>query len=542
MKRFFLTAFLAVGALLSLLSCAAPANKAGEQPLPVPVREILRQKLCVDLRYWTSNTIVSNESVTFTVKAMDEEIAEALNALRPGAVILFAESCQDGPQVRKLTTDIRAEARANGWYDPLLTVDEEGGRVERLTFGPHFPSAAALGGMDEAYIENMAGELADLTLASGFDLDFAPVCDVDSNPKNPVINTRSFGHDVQTVSKGATAFIRSFRKHGLLSCAKHFPGHGDTSVDSHTGLPRVEKTLNDLRSLELKPFKAAIDEGVDCVMTSHIQFPNIETNTLTGLNGQKILRPATLSKTILKDVLRNELGFEGVIISDDMDMDAISKSFDWKEAVIESWIAGCDITMVTKRFQSLASIKEWDDLLDKAEAAVADGRYPLGELIASYGRIKKLKDRCRENKETVTLSFFSYCGPDKTPQEIDSLSKATIIMKGDKSLLNDFVDYNGGWFQRNFWLAARKRMFQLFNGTKLCDDQKTVMIYNYSTPNPDQKEIERLQKLVKESKEKGQKVVILSCGSPVEEKLCPEADLIIETKGSLAGVPALFQQ
>ena len=542
MKRFLLTAFLAIGALLSLLSCAAPANKAGEQPLPVPVREILRQKLCVDLRYWTSNTIVSNESVTFTVKAMDEEIAKALNALRPGAVILFAESCQDGPQVGKLTADIRAEARENAWYDPLLTVDQEGGRVERLTFGPHFPSAAALGGMDEAYIENMAGELADLTLASGFDLDFAPVCDVDSNPKNPVINTRSFGHDAQTVKKGATAFIRSFRKHGLLSCAKHFPGHGDTSVDSHTGLPRVEKTLNDLRSLELKPFKAAIDEGVDCVMTSHIQFPNIETNTLTGLNGQKILRPATLSKTILKDVLRNELGFEGVIISDDMDMDAISKSFDWKEAVIESWIAGCDITMVTKRFQSLASLKEWDDLLNKAEAAVSDGRYPLGELLASYGRIKKLKDRCRENKEMVTVSFFSYCGPEKTPQEIDLLSKATITMKGDKSLLNDFVDYNGGWFQRNFWLAARKRMFQLFNGSKLCDDQKTVMIYNYSTPNPDQKEIERLQKLVKESKEKGQKIVILSCGSPVEEKLCPEADLIIETKGSLAGVSALFRQ
>ena len=137
MKR-FLTAFLAAGALLSLLSCAAPANKAGEQPLPVPVREILRQKLCVDLRYWTSDAIVSNESVTFTVKALDEEIAKALNALRPGAVILFAESCQDGPQVGKLITDIRAEARENGWPDPLLTVDQEGGRVERLTFGPHF--------------------------------------------------------------------------------------------------------------------------------------------------------------------------------------------------------------------------------------------------------------------------------------------------------------------------------------------------------------------------------------------------------------------
>ena len=541
MKRFLLTAFLAAGALLSLLSCAAPAPKAGEQSLLVPVREILRQKLCVDLRYWTSDAIVSNESVTFTVKALDEEIAEALNALRPGAVILFAASCQDGPQVRKLTTDIRAEARANGWYDPLLTVDEEGGRVERLTFGPHFPSAAALGGMDEAYIENMAGELADLTLASGFDLDFAPVCDIDSNPKNPVINTRSFGHDAQTVKKGATAFIRSFRKHGLLSCAKHFPGHGDTSVDSHTGLPRVEKTLNDLRSLELKPFKAAIDEGVDCVMTSHIQFPNIETNTLTGLNGQKILRPATLSKTILKDVLRNELGFEGVIISDDMDMDAISKSFDWKEAVIESWIAGCDITMVTKRFQSLASLKEWDDLLDKAEAAVTYGRYPLGELLASCGRIKKLKDRCRENKEMVTVSFFSYCGPEKTPQEIDLLSKATITMKGDDSLLKELPPEKSQWFSRNFFSAARQRGFLIFNGASFEVTPDIVLVYNYSSASPKNSEIENLKATIDKAKAEGKKVILLSCGVPVEEKLFPNVDLIIETKGSLAGVSALFK-
>ena len=540
MKRFFLTAFLAVGALLSLLSCAAPANKAGEQPLPVPVREILRQKLCVDLRYWTSDTIVSNESVTFTVKALDEEIAKALNALRPGAVILFAESCQDGPQVGKLITDIRAEARENGWYDPLLTVDEEGGRVERLTFGPHFPSAAALGGMDEAYIENMAGELADLTLASGFDLDFAPVCDIDSNPKNPVINTRSFGHDAQTVSKGAQAFIRSFRKHGLLSCAKHFPGHGDTSVDSHTGLPRVEKTLDDLRKLELKPFKAAIDEGVDCVMTSHIQFPNIETGALTGLNGQKILRPATLSKTILKDVLRNELGFEGVIISDDMDMDAISKSFDWKEAVIESWIAGCDITMVTKRFQSLVSIKEWDDLLDKAEARVADGRYPLGELIASYGRIKKLKDRCRENKETVKVSFFSYFGPDKTPQEIDSLSKATITIKGDASLLKEMPPEKSQWFSRNFFSAARQRGFLIFNGGSFEVTPDIVLVYNYSSASPPNSEIENLKATIDKAKAEGKKVILLSCGVPVEEKLFPNVDLLIMSKGGLAGIPSLF--
>ena len=413
--------------------------------------------------------------------------------------------------------------------------------MERLTFGPHFPSAAALGAMDEAYIEDMAGELADLTLASGFDLDFAPVCDVDSNPKNPVINTRSFGHDVQTVSKGATAFIRSFRKHGLLSCAKHFPGHGDTAVDSHTGLPRVEKTLNDLRSLELKPFKAAIDEGVDCVMTSHIQFPNIETNTLTGLNGQKILRPATLSKTILKDVLRNELGFEGVIISDDMDMDAISKSFDWKEAVIESWIAGCDITMVTKRFQSLASLKEWDDLLDKAEAAVSDGRYPLDELLASYGRIKKLKDRCRENKEMVTLSFFSYCSPEKTPQEIDSLSKATITMKGDASLLEKLPPEKSQWFSRNFFQAARQRGYLIFNGSSFAISPDVVLVYNYSSASPKKNEVDNLQATINKAKAEGKRVILLSCGVPVEEKLFPNVDLLIMSKGGLAGISSLFR-
>jgi beta-N-acetylhexosaminidase len=532
-----------LSALPALLLAACLTAPIPREETRVPVREMLRQKLCVDLRYWTSDAIVSNESVTFTVKSLDEEIADSLNTLRPGSVILFAESCQDGPQVRKLTDDIRRLATQNGWPEPLLTVDQEGGRVERLTFGPHFPSAAALGPMDEAYIENMAGELADLTLASGFDLDFAPVCDIDSNPKNPVINTRSFGHDAQTVSKGAQAFIRSFRKHGLLSCAKHFPGHGDTAVDSHTGLPRVEKNLDDLKKLELIPFKAAIEEGVDCVMTSHIQFPNIETNTLTDLNGQKILRPATLSKTILKDVLRNELGFKGVIISDDMDMDAISKSFDWKEAVIESWIAGCDITMATKRFQSLASLKEWDDLLDKAEAAVSDGRYPLDELLASYGRIKKLKDRCFDVLERrETQSVGSYADSESIPQEIDSLSKATITMKGDASLLKALPPEKSQWFSRNFFLAARQRGFLIFNGGSFEIAPDVVLVYSYSSASPKKNEVDNLQATIDNAKAEGKRVILLSCGVPVEEKLFPNVDLLIMSKGGLSGISSLFSR
>lgn len=527
-----------LSALPALLLAACLTVPIPREETRVPVREMLRQKLCVDLRYWTSDAIVSNESVTFTVKSLDEEIADALNKLRPGFVILFAESCQDGPQVRKLTDDIRRLATQNGWPEPLLTVDQEGGRVERLTFGPHFPSAAALGPMDEAYIENMAGELADLTLASGFDLDFAPVCDIDSNPKNPVINTRSFGHDAQTVSKGAQAFIRSFRKHGLLSCAKHFPGHGDTAVDSHTGLPRVEKNLDDLKKLELLPFKAAIEEGVDCVMTSHIQFPNIETNTLTDLNGQKILRPATLSKTILQDLLRKELNFKGVIVSDDLDMDAISKRFDVKEAVIEAWIAGVDIAILTKRFQNKASLKDWEALLTRAEQAVKQGRYPIEDLTASYERIQALKQK-KLPKDDLDVSLYT---SEEKSKEIDSKALSSLKMKGDASILKELPKKKSQWFSRNFFQAARQRGYLIFNGSSFAISPDVVLVYNYSSASPKKNEVDNLQATINKAKAEGKRVILLSCGVPVEEKLFPNVDLLIMSKGGLSGISSLFSR
>ena len=536
MKIFHLLA-VSLAALLLTASCASLVR---ESEGGVSVRDMLRQKLCVDLRYWTSDTIVSNESVTYTVKALDEEIANSLNILRPGSVILFADSCQDGPRVRKLTDDIRQLANQNGWPEPLLTVDQEGGRVERLTFGPHFPSAAALGKMDEYYIEKMAADLARFTLISGFDLDFAPVCDVDSNPKNPVINTRSFGHDAETVSKGVRAFVRSFESEGLLSCAKHFPGHGDTAVDSHTGLPRVEKTLDELRQLELKPFKTAIGEYVNCVMTSHIQFPNIETNTLTDLQGNKILRPATLSKIILQDVLRKELGFKGVIVSDDLDMDAISKRFDVKEAVIEAWIAGVDIAILTKRFQNKASLKDWDDLLTRAEQAVATGRYPIEDLTASYKRIQALKERkaAKDASDSLGIELFTL---DEAFWETDKAAIPSLEMKGDASLLKELPQEKSQWLSRNFFSAARQRGFLIFNGSSFEIAPNIILVYNYSSASPKKNEVDNLQATIDKAKAECKKVILLSCGVPVEEKLFPNVDLLIMSKGGLAGISSLFR-
>ena len=524
------------GSLLLAAGCAMVFHAEEELPL----REMIAQKLCVDLRYWELEPGVidpaQTEPVTYTVKVLNDEIAEALNELRPGSVILFAESCQVGKAVRKLTDDIRSLADSNSWPRPLLTVDEEGGRVERLTFGPHFPSAAALGRMNVEYITNIASEIADLTLSAGFDLDFAPVCDIDSNPKNPVINTRSFGHDAATVTKGAAAFIKAFKQQGLLSCAKHFPGHGDTATDSHTGLPKVEKTLDDLRQLELIPFKAAIDEGVDCVMTTHIQFPNIEKETMTDLNGKKILRPATLSKKILKGVLREELGFEGVIVSDDLDMDAIKKNFDWKEAVIEAWIAGVDIAIITKRFQNKNSLADWNDLIDKTIEAVKSGRYPIEELKRSCERIARLK---AQDRTYPSKSRISYYESQEAFRKIDELAVSTLEMKGDTNLLAKIKAYRGPWFKQTFQDAARRRHFLLFNDTPFINEDNTItLLYNYSptVPQPDA----TFQKLLSEAKSRGRKVIFLSCGFPNAEQFAPDADLIIISRGGMSGLASVF--
>lgn len=526
-----------LGSLLLAAGCATLLKEDEPQ-----LREMIAQKLCVDLRYWELEPGVIDPAQTgpvfYTVKVLNDEIAEALNELKPGSVILFAESCQEGKAVRKLTDDIRALADSNSWLRPLLTVDEEGGRVERFTFGPHYPSAAALGRMNAEYVTNMASEIANLTLSAGFDLDFAPVCDIDSNPKNPVINTRSFGHDAATVTKGATAFIEAFKKQGLLSCAKHFPGHGDTSVDSHTGLPRVEKTLCDLRQLELKPFKAAIEAGADCVMTSHIQFPNIEKETLTDLNGKKILRPATLSKKILKGILRDELGFEGVIVSDDMDMDAISKNFDWKEAVIEAWIAGVDIAIVTKRFQNKNSLSDWNDLINKTIEAVKNGRYPIGELKRSCERIAKLKAQNRAYPDKSRIAYYESL---EAFQKIDELAVSTLEMKGDTNLLAKIKAYRGPWFKQTFLQAARRRHFLLFNDTPFIDEGDNItLLYNYSPTVPQPDAVDAFQKMFSAAKSRGRKVIFLSCGFPHAEQFAPDADLTIISRGGLSGLASVF--
>ncbi|MBL8604516.1 MAG: beta-N-acetylhexosaminidase [Myxococcales bacterium] len=267
---------------------------------------------------------------------------EALTALREGrlaGLILFRRNL--GPIEHLLgVTRALSEAHPADLPPPLVAVDQEGGRVARLGAPVvKLPPMRHLGQHDDlALTERAAAVLGAELSALGFNLDFAPVCDVDSNPANPVIGDRAFSADPARVARHAAAFARGLQSQGVAGCAKHFPGHGDTSADSHLELPVLGHDLARLEAVELPPFRALFEAGVASVMTAHVQFDALDPTV-----------PATLSKRVISGLLRAELAAgrdDLVIVSDDLLMNAVSARFSVAEAAVRSVSAGCDLVLV----------------------------------------------------------------------------------------------------------------------------------------------------------------------------------------------------
>ena len=261
---------------------------------------------------------------------LSEEAKDAISEYHIGGVILFAENLDTKEQTQKLTADLQEAAD----YGMLIGIDEEGGLVSRLKKSniEHevFPPAAEM--EDAAYAGKTIGmELAEL----GINVDFAPVADVNTNPDNPVIGTRAFSSDPQAAASKVAEFIRAIEETGVSACAKHFPGHGDTAMDSHLGETYVEHGMERLRSVEFVPFEQAITAGTDFIMAGHIKTPNATTDGL----------PATLSAEML-GILRNDLGFDGIIITDAMNMGAIVDAYGSGESAVMAVQAGVDMVLM----------------------------------------------------------------------------------------------------------------------------------------------------------------------------------------------------
>jgi beta-N-acetylhexosaminidase len=295
--------------------------------------------------------------------------------LREGlaGVCIFGGNVVSREQLMRLTGAIREANPA-----ALIAIDEEGGDVTRLYHesGSPYPGNAILGRIDDPdYTESVAGAVGWELRRVGCNLDFAPDVDINSNANNPVIGVRSFGADPALVARHSAAWVRGLETTGTAASAKHFPGHGDTSADSHLALPVVDLPLERLRERELLPFAAAIEAGARTIMTSHIVMPQLDPDA-----------PATFSRRALQGLLREELGFEGVIVSDALDMKGASGEIGIAGAAVRSLAAGCDLLCIgtDNTDEQLAEIER------EIAAAVADGRLAAARLSDAVARVAAL--------------------------------------------------------------------------------------------------------------------------------------------------------
>ena len=296
-----------------------------------------------------------------------------------GGVCLFGENIVSLEQLRALTDAIRA---ANP--DALIAIDEEGGDVTRLYYdrGAPFPGNAVLGRLDDLDATRAVASAVGAELrAVGVNLDFAPDVDINSNPRNPVIGVRSFGTDPALVARHSAAWVEGLQAQGVAASIKHFPGHGDTAQDSHLALPSVDASLETLRGRELLPFAAAVEAGAFTVMTSHILLPQLDAS-----------QPATFSAAVLEGVLRGELRFDGVIVSDALDMVGASGEVGIPAAAVRALAAGCDLLCIgTKNTE-----EQLDEIVDRVSAALADGDLTVARLAEATVRLRQLGERIRD--------------------------------------------------------------------------------------------------------------------------------------------------
>jgi beta-N-acetylhexosaminidase len=312
----------------------------------------------------------------FDGRVVPAELRALARELDLGGVILFGRNVESPEQVAELSFELRHLERETPLW---ISVDQEGGRVARLKAPfTEWPPMATLGRSGViALVERFARALAIELRAVGINLDYAPVLDIHTNPKNPVIGDRALSEKPEEVGRLGAALITALQQEGIAACGKHFPGHGDTNVDSHKELPLVEHPPDRLRAVEFVPFRAAIAAGVASMMTAHVLVPSLDEE-----------RPATLSRAIVHDILKDELGFGGVVLSDDLEMRAIAGRMAIADAAVQAIAAGCDGLLICGGDQDLQV-----SALEAIIRAVETGVLPLARVEDAWARQRAMKAR-----------------------------------------------------------------------------------------------------------------------------------------------------
>lgn len=397
-----------IGVLLVVILCfigCGKNNKSPEDKAPSQGDKQSPNKDIIMIKEQISNMTLQEKIGQMVIAGfegytIDDNTRDIINNYHLGGFILFGRNVEDSEQLLALVNSLK-RANSKNKTPLFISVDEEGGRISRMPDEINdLPTNEAIGKIYNSKFSYEIGRiLADEVKSFGFNMNFAPVLDINSNPDNPVIGDRAFGSDVNIVSKLGIQTMKGIQSSGVIPVVKHFPGHGDTSVDSHVGLPSINNDIDRLKSFELIPFKEAINSHVDAVMIAHILLNKIDPNS-----------PASLSETIITELLRKQMNFNGVVITDDMTMGAILEKYSIGDAAIKAINAGNDIVLVCHGQDNVETVL--DDLIK----AVDNGIISKSKVDESLYRILKLK-----HKYKLTDNIIDSINIEKINNEIRDL-------------------------------------------------------------------------------------------------------------------------
>jgi len=395
----------------------SPKSAAEKIVSKMSAEEKIGQMLMVDIRSWDKD---GSENKTPFIE-MNDSVRKMITDYHLGSVILFRENLINTPQTVELINNLQ---RARDNLPLFISTDQEGGYVTRLRVGTEMPGNMALGATGSTELARQVGSVHGDELSSlGFNFNFGPVVDVNNNQNNPVIGVRAYSDDPAIVARLARGYIDGIHQYPVLTSLKHFPGHGNVASDTHFALPSVNTDKASWQRTELKPF-VEVMPFTDAIMTAHVVVPALDSATLKSTGGKEIGTPATLSKPILTDVLRHQLKFNGLILTDAMDMGAISGNFDPHWAIRQAILAGNDIVLMPVGIKDDASVKQLDAL--------------YGYLKTEAEKDPLLKQRIQESAERVV---YTKLNKRISPAAQDSANAESIVAsKGHKDLENAIAE------------------------------------------------------------------------------------------------------
>lgn len=545
----------------SVTTSQTPEEKAEEFVSTMDLQSKIEQMIMPAIRNWNGEGFTQ----------MNDEVESMLEKYHFGGIILFAENFSDNESVVNLTQGLQM-ANANGGGIPyMLSIDQEGGYITRLQYGTSTVGNMALAASGKTKNAKKSAKIISSELkALGLNLDFAPSVDVNSNPANPIIGVRAFSDDPEIVTEFSEAYLSGLASNNVIGTIKHFPGHGDTDTDSHTGLPRIDRTKEEVESTDLVPFKELIADGkVDMVMTAHIQFPQIEKETYTSVkDGSTINLPATLSKTWMTDILRNELGFDGVIVTDSLQMDAIADNFSTRDSAKLAINAGVNILLMPVELENVDSMSAMDAYIQDIVDMVNSGEINESLIDESCKKIIALKYQrgmmdetySEEKTQQMLTNVNSLVGTEESHKvERDIGDDCVTVLKNENDILPYTVSENENIVMISTTDVQKNILdhgFSVLKEEGSIDPSSTIQIVNENNGENHEEclqsidqanvlivtstldssvqldttqsdRIRNVQEYISKAKELGIPVIVISAKIPYDAALLQDADAIV---------------